>query len=245
MFSCMSGEMVAMAAGEAREPWKDIPIVMSFVYLVPLTLNPFVLLAGAANVNYADHQLPNIWGADNGKMTVSPFVVAVQSSALRASAKALNLFFIITAYTAAYALEYFRMVDILLTCDRNTALYVSSRAVFVLAQMYLPKRAADLFGRTNNGHTPLAAILLCSAFGFISLAGLSNHAFSQVCEFNPFAALLALTRCCIASSDYFGDLYRLFGLCLCVRMLNVLEIQSWVSPRKFQRVHNVVLTQTS
>lgn len=173
--------MIAMTAGEAKEPWKDVPIVMSFVYLIPLSLNPFVLMSGAANVNYADPSLPTIWGVGNGKMTVSPFVVAAQSSALWGTTKVLNLFFIISAYTAAYALRKSRMVDISLTFDRNTALYVSSRGVFMLAQTYLPRRLANLFGRTNNGHTPLAAILLCSVFGFISLAGLSNHAFSQVC----------------------------------------------------------------
>ena len=57
---------------------------------------------------------------------------------------------------------------------------MASRAAFTLAQTYLPNRLADIFGRTNNGHTPLAAILLCASFGFVSLAGLSNHAFNQV-----------------------------------------------------------------
>jgi amino acid permease len=51
----------------------------------------------------------------------------------------------------------------------------------MLAQTYLPRKAADIFGRTNNGHTPLASIMLCSAFGFIApLAGLSKTAYAQV-----------------------------------------------------------------
>lgn len=73
--------------------------------------------------------------------------------------------------------------------NRNTGLYVSSRSVFVLSQMYMPKRVAKIFGRTNNGHTPLAAILLCSVFGFLSLTGLSNQAYSQVC----IASLLVIS----------------------------------------------------
>lgn len=57
---------------------------------------------------------------------------------------------------------------------------MASRSVFMLAQTYLPRRVADIFGRTNNGHTPLSAILLCSMFGFVSLAGLSRQAYDQV-----------------------------------------------------------------
>jgi len=70
----------------------------------------------------------------------------------------------------------------MLTHRRNTELYVASRSVFMLAQTYMPRRLAGIFGKTNNGHTPLAAILLCSAFGFISLSGLSRHAYNQVTE---------------------------------------------------------------
>jgi hypothetical protein len=50
----------------------------------------------------------------------------------------------------------------------------------MISQMYLPTKIANTFGRTNNGHTPLAAILFCSALGFLSLVGLSEYAFSQV-----------------------------------------------------------------
>ncbi|KAF1964189.1 amino acid transporter [Bimuria novae-zelandiae CBS 107.79] len=160
MFSCYGQEIIAMTAGEAREPFKDVPVVMSFVYLVPLTLMPLTLISAAANVNYTDPSLAFMWSPKDG--TLSPFVVAVQTSAIAGVAKALHLFFIVSAYTAA-----------------NTELYVASRSVFMLAQTYLPGKIADVFGRTNNGHTPLSSILLCSLFGFVSLAGLSRHAHDQ------------------------------------------------------------------
>lgn len=59
-------------------------------------------------------------------------------------------------------------------------MYVASRSVFMLAQTYLPTKVANIFGKTNSGHTPLASILLCSVFGFVSLAGLSRQAYDQV-----------------------------------------------------------------
>ncbi|KAF2184605.1 hypothetical protein K469DRAFT_739270 [Zopfia rhizophila CBS 207.26] len=146
MFSCKGGEIVAMTAGNAKHPWKDVPLAMSFVYIVPLSLYPLILLSAGANVNYADPNLPRLWARGKGGMALPPFVIAAQSSALRGLPKALNPFFIISAYTAA-----------------NTALYAASSCQF--------------FGRTNNGHTPLAAILLYSALGFLSLAGLSKYTY--------------------------------------------------------------------
>ncbi|KAL5438880.1 hypothetical protein PMIN05_005597 [Paraphaeosphaeria minitans] len=161
MFSCFGGETIAMTAGEAKDAFRDVPVVMSFVYIVPLSLYPLVLISAGANVNYADPDLPVMWTQGSGG-GLSPFVVAVQTSAIVGVAKALHFFFIISAYTAA-----------------NTELYVASRSVFMLAQTYLPRKVADIFGRTNNGHTPLSAILLCSIFGFVSLAGLSRQAYDQ------------------------------------------------------------------
>lgn len=100
MFSVMGGEMIAMAAGEAKDPWRDVPIVMSFVYLVPLSLYPLAMLAGGSNVNYADPNLPKLWRSST-TLSKSPFVIAVESVAINGLPKALNLFFIISAYTAA------------------------------------------------------------------------------------------------------------------------------------------------
>jgi amino acid transporter len=101
MFSCKGGEIIAMTAGEAKDPWRDIPLTMSFVYIVPLSLYPLTLLSAGANVNYADPNLPRLWARGKAGMALSPFVIAAQSSALHGLPKALNLFFIISAYTAA------------------------------------------------------------------------------------------------------------------------------------------------
>lgn len=100
MFSCFGADIVAMTAGEAKHPWKDVPLSMSFVYLVPLSIYPFVMLAGGANVNYADPDLQKMWAKGNG-ITRSPFVIAAERSSLHALPKVLNAFFILSAYTTA------------------------------------------------------------------------------------------------------------------------------------------------
>jgi amino acid transporter len=89
-----------MTAGEAKHPWKDVPLTMSFVYLVPLSLYPFVMLAGGANVNYADPNLSKIW-TRGGTITKSPFVIAAEGSSIHALPTVLNVFFIVSAYTTA------------------------------------------------------------------------------------------------------------------------------------------------
>lgn len=88
-----------MTAGEAKNPWKDVPATMSFVYLVPLTIYPFAMLAGGANVNYSHPDLPKIW--IRGGTSKSIFVIAAEESSLHALPKALNAFFIVSAYTTA------------------------------------------------------------------------------------------------------------------------------------------------
>jgi amino acid transporter len=104
MFSCMGGDYIAVTAGEAKNPYKDVPAAMSFVYLVPLSIYPFAMIAAAANVNYADPNLSKIYSRGNGPLgqhPLSPFVIAVQTTTLQGLPQALNLFFIISAYTAA------------------------------------------------------------------------------------------------------------------------------------------------
>lgn len=90
-----------MTAGEAKRPWKDVPAVMSFVYVVPLSIYPLIMLSAGANVNFADPHLPHLWARGGETMSRSPFVIAVQEASFKGLPKALNLFFIISAYTAA------------------------------------------------------------------------------------------------------------------------------------------------
>ncbi|KAF1935599.1 hypothetical protein EJ02DRAFT_484259 [Clathrospora elynae] len=160
MFS-FGTDLVAMTAGEAKDPWRDVPATMTFVYIVPIVMYPFAMFAAGANVNYADPKLSQGWTKGNGPPR-SPFVIAAEASSLTALPKALNALFILSAYTTA-----------------NTDLYAASRSVFMLSQQYLPRKIANIFGRTNNGHTPLAAILLCSALGFLSLLGLADKSGRQ------------------------------------------------------------------
>jgi amino acid transporter len=65
---------------------------------------------------------------------------------------------------------------------RNTGLYITSRSLFAVAQNYGNTFVKDTlgFGRTNDGHTPIMAIIFCSFFGLLALAGLKDASFNQV-----------------------------------------------------------------
>jgi amino acid transporter len=184
---------------------------MSFVYLVPLTIYPFAMLAAGANVNYANPELAKIW-VRGGGATKSPFVIAAEESSLHALPTVLNALFILSAYTTA-----------------NTDLYAASRSVFMLSQQYLSRNVANIFGRTNNGHTPLAAILLCSALGFLSLIGLADKTGSQ-----PRITLAQLYTGTAAS----------INLCLCVTFLRFKAGLDRLAQRKvFGRNHPLYISR--
>jgi amino acid transporter len=66
--------------------------------------------------------------------------------------------------------------------SRNTALFVSSRTLFSLSHLY-GKRfqlIKGTFGTTNDGNTPVAAILACSLFSLLAFLGLCDPTFNQV-----------------------------------------------------------------
>ena len=52
--------------------------------------------------------------------------------------------------------------------SRNSGLYVASRTLFVMAQKSELQIIRQTIGRTNHGHTPLAAIFVSFVPGFVA-----------------------------------------------------------------------------
>lgn len=69
---------------------------------------------------------------------------------------------------------------------RNSALYVSSRTLFVLAQRSEYGSIRRTLGRTNNGHTPLAAIIVSFLPGVLAFLATkaTDITFQEVSEHN-------------------------------------------------------------
>ncbi|KAL8648294.1 MAG: hypothetical protein Q9210_005069 [Variospora velana] len=163
MFQFMGGEIALVTAGEAKRPMRDLPIAARYMYLLPISFYLVAILLVGLNVNYLDPRIyhPHISYYNNARLegiqtaARSPFVIAVENAGIRVLPGFLDACFIFSALTAA-----------------NTALYVSSRTLFTLAQRSTITFIRSSLGRTNNGHTPLAAIavsFLPGALAFLAV----------------------------------------------------------------------------
>ncbi|KAF6233808.1 hypothetical protein HO173_008020 [Letharia columbiana] len=160
MFQFMGGEIVLVTAAEAESPRRDLPTAARYMYLLPVSLYLVVIFFVGLCVNYLDPRLPHphveyyspgsrLDGITTG--TRSPFVIVIQNAGISGLPGFLNAAFLFSALTAA-----------------NSALYVSSRTVFFLARKSSFKFIKETVGRTNNGHTPLAAIVISFVPGVLA-----------------------------------------------------------------------------
>ena len=154
---------VIMTAGEAKDPWNDLPAVTQFIYCIPLIVYPILALLVGFTVNYADPQLFRMWAEDNLSGSHSPFIIALQSSGqFKSLTTTLNAFFLLSAYTCG-----------------NTALYVSSRTfLFICQEDYAPRWMSRYFGKTNSRGTPQRAIVFSSIWGFFGLLGVWDRSWN-------------------------------------------------------------------
>lgn len=136
------------------------------MYLAPLGFYFLVSILVGMNISFMNPSLYHPWGrpaADAPKISHSPIIIILSRTSVKVLPKVLNAGFMLSAYTAG-----------------NTALFTSSRTLFSLSQVYGNQWVKDTFATTNNGNTPVAAILTCSAFSFLAFLGLADPTFDQV-----------------------------------------------------------------
>ena len=158
MFPLMGGDLVVVTAGEAAHPRRDLPAAARFMYLAPIALYIVSSFLVGLNINFADPGLGNPWNTIDQDGSFSPFILVLNYTTLRGITGFLNACFIFSAYTAG-----------------NTALFVSSRTLFSLAQRYGNARLVNTVGRTNYGRTPIMAILVCWVFSLLAFLGVQSE----------------------------------------------------------------------
>ena len=88
---------------------------------------------------------------------------------------------------------------------RNSALYVSSRTLFLLARNSEFEKIRNTIGRTNRGHTPLAAIFVSFVPGSLAFLIIKSPTTSfqevetQMASLTPFALTTEIAYCPIRS----------------------------------------------
>lgn len=148
-FSYLGTEIVAIAAGEAKNPRRNIPKAIKRVYIrICLFYICGTFLIGVL-VPSNDPRLDL-----NSNAAGSPFVIAIENAGIKALPSVINAALLTSAWSAA-----------------SSDLYTSSRALYGLA---LSHNAPRIFTRTTKNGLPWVSLLLCTAFSFLAYMGVNE-----------------------------------------------------------------------
>lgn len=166
-FSFIGTEIVAIAAGEAKNPRRNLPRAIRRVYirillfyiggtfviglLVPSNNQSLVLESGTA---------------------ASPFVIAMQNAGIKVLPSIINACLLSSAWSAA-----------------SSDLYTSSRALYGLA---VSGNAPRIFLRTTKSGLPLISVLFCASFTLLAFMAVSSGAGNVFQWFSNMTAVTGL-----------------------------------------------------
>ncbi|CAK5262598.1 unnamed protein product [Mycena citricolor] len=168
-FSYIGTEIVAIAAGEAKNPRRNLPKAIRRVYIR-------ILLFYIGGVVIIGLLVPsNSPGLDLGSGTAasSPFVIAIQRSGIRALPSIINACLLTSAWSAG-----------------SSDLYTSSRALYGLAAA---GNAPRIFLKTLKNGLPIASLVFCSLFTSLAYMGVkagSGKVFGWFSNMTSIAGLM-------------------------------------------------------
>jgi len=169
-FSFNGTEIVAIAAGEAKNPRKNLPKAIKRVYIRILLF----YIGGTCIIGLLVPPTdPGLAGGASGTAGASPFVIAITNAGIHGLPSVINAALITSAWSAA-----------------SSDLYTSSRALYGLA---LSGNAPKIFLRTTKGGVPVYSILFNSVFAFLafmSLSGGSATVFGYFMNLSSVAGLM-------------------------------------------------------
>ncbi|TFK64955.1 amino acid permease [Pluteus cervinus] len=149
-FSFIGTEVVAIAAGEAKNPRRNLPKAIKRVYIRILLFyigGTFIIgllvPSNAEGLNLAD-----------GTAASSPFVIAIQNAGIKALPSVINACLLTSAWSAA-----------------SSDLYSSSRALYGLA---LSGNAPRIFMKTSKRGLPYVSVMFNASFAFLAFMGVSK-----------------------------------------------------------------------
>ena len=163
-FSYIGTEIVAIAAGEAKNPRRNIPRAIKRVYIRILLFYIGGTFVIGLLVPSNNSQLGKTSDAAS-----SPFVIAIAKAGIKGLPSVINACLITSAWSAA-----------------SSDLYTSSRARYGLA---LAGNAPSIFGRTSRSGLPYVSVGFCAAFCALAYMGLSAGSYKV---FNWFANMTAI-----------------------------------------------------
>ena len=134
-FSFQGTELIGIAAGESRDPEKNIPKAMKQVFWRILLFYIFAILVISLIIPYTD---PNLLRNDETDISVSPFTLVFQHAGLLSAAAIMNAVILTSVLSAG-----------------NSGLYASTRMLYALAK---EGKAPKIFGRLSSSGVPDMAL---------------------------------------------------------------------------------------
>lgn len=171
-----SAELMALSAGEMRQPRKNLPRTARHFFVRMVVFYMLSMLAVGAICSSTTPGLTT--GAGNAN--ASPWVIAIQSAGIRVLPSVINAGILTSAWSAG-----------------NAYLYMSSRALYSLA---VAGNAPRIFARCNRFGLPVYAVLAASLFAPLAYMDVGKQAgvvFNWFVSMTNTAGYTSWIVCCV------------------------------------------------
>ncbi|KAJ7367981.1 amino acid permease [Mycena albidolilacea] len=175
-FSYIGTEIVAIAAGEAKNPRRNLPKAIKRVYIRILLF----YIGGVIIIGLLVPSNDKGLNLSSGTAASSPFVIAIQRSGIKALPSIINACLLTSAWSAG-----------------SSDLYTSSRALYGLAAA---GNAPRIFLKTLSNGLPVASIVFCSLFSTLAYMGVksgSGKVFGWFANMTSIAGLMTWFGICL------------------------------------------------
>jgi len=184
-FSYIGTEIVAIAAGEAKNPRRNLPKAIKRVYIrILLFYIGGVIIIGLL-VPSNDPGL----NLSSGTAASSPFVIAIQRSGIKSLPSIINACLLTSAWSAG-----------------SSDLYTSSRALYGLAAA---GNAPRIFLKALPNGLPIASLTFCSCFALLAYMGItsgSNKVFVWFSNMTSVAGLMTWFGICLTYLRFYAGM---------------------------------------
>ncbi|KAJ8475346.1 hypothetical protein ONZ45_g2324 [Pleurotus djamor] len=184
-FSFIGTEIVAIAAGEAKNPRRNLPKAIRRVYIrILLFYIGGTIIIGLLVPSNSD-------GLDlgGGDAASSPFVIAIQNAGIKVLPHIINACLLTSAWSAA-----------------SSDLYTSSRALYGLA---VSKNAPQIFLRTSKTGLPYVSVIFCALFSALAYMGInagSGKVFGWFANMTAVAGLMTWFGICVTYLRFYAGM---------------------------------------
>ncbi|KAJ7367998.1 amino acid permease [Mycena albidolilacea] len=184
-FSYIGTEIVAIAAGEAKNPRRNLPKAIKRVYIRILLF----YIGGVIIIGLLVPSTDNDLNLGSGTAASSPFVIAIQRSGIKALPSIINACLLTSAWSAG-----------------SSDLYTSSRALYGLAAA---GNAPRIFLKALPNGLPIASLIFCSCFACLAYMGVtsgSNKVFTWFSNMTSIAGLMTWFGICLTYLRFYAGM---------------------------------------